>query len=141
MSVCPHDLSTICAYFLMEYLLYSHVLITSHTHSPKKSDSACCLSTSSGLIPGFSGLSVVYIDSGVQYTISKSYITSMSPAFVPSMILHTSRSKYENRLVLIIMVHNGAVILDWLVETSACLGSMKGRVYTSEGRRVGFKAS
>ena len=61
------------------------------------------------LIPGFSGLPVVYIDSGVQYTISKSCITSMAPAFVSSMFLHTSRSKYENRLVLIIMVHNGAV--------------------------------
>ena len=61
------------------------------------------------LIPGFSGLSVVYIDSGVQYTIARSYILSMFPVFVAFMFLHTSRSEVENRLVLIIMVHNGAV--------------------------------
>ncbi len=52
-------------------------------------------------IPGYSGVSVLIIDSGIQYTISKSYITSMAPACVSSMFLHTSRSKYENILVLI----------------------------------------
>ncbi len=61
------------------------------------------------LIPGFSGLSVVYIDTGVQNTIAKAYILSKFPVFVAFMFLHTSRSKFENTLVLIIMVHNGAV--------------------------------